>query len=84
MDSEAMTGGRAGIVGGGFAGRQAACALAACGADVTVYDPRPEAVMLPALPDLAGGWVPPRLLTDRSATGLVRRRSSGRPCPADR
>ncbi len=63
MDSEAMTGGRAGIVGGGFAGRQAACALAACGADVTVYDPRPEAVMLPALPDLAGGWVPPRLLT---------------------
>ncbi len=49
------------IIGGGFAGRRAAGALAGTGFDVTLFDPRETTVMLPALPDVAGGWVPPRL-----------------------
>ncbi|HOE01055.1 MAG TPA: FAD-dependent oxidoreductase [Kiritimatiellia bacterium] len=45
------------ILGGGFAGQQAARALAATDADITLLDPSPVATMLPLLPDLAGGWV---------------------------
>jgi NADH:ubiquinone reductase (H+-translocating) len=49
------------ILGGGFAGRQAAKVLARGGVDAVLVDPSPVTTMLPALPDLAGGWVPERL-----------------------
>ncbi len=45
------------ILGGGFAGQQAARVLAASDADITLLDPSPVTTMLPLLPDLAGGWV---------------------------
>jgi len=50
------------IIGGGFAGRQACRMLRGSKTDITLIDPRPNAVMLPALPDLAGGWVDERFL----------------------
>ena len=46
------------IVGGGFAGRQACRWLARHGVESVLIDPSPVTTMLPALPDLAGGWVP--------------------------
>lgn len=49
------------IIGGGFAGRQACRALRGTN-EVLLLDPRDSTVMLPALPDLAGGWVDERLL----------------------
>lgn len=45
------------IIGGGFAGRQAAKALCKAGQKPFLIDPRNDAVMLPALPDVAGGWI---------------------------
>ncbi len=51
------------ILGGGFAGRQACRALSRTGAEVLLFDPNRLSVMLPALPDLAGGWVCEHLLT---------------------
>ena len=50
------------IVGGGFAGQQACNALRRSGERVLLIDPNPGPTMLPALPDLAGGWVPERLV----------------------
>ena len=50
------------IVGGGFAGRQACRALRGAEDEIVLIDPRSTSVMLPALPDLAGGWVDERLL----------------------
>jgi len=49
------------IIGGGFAGLQACRALARDSIGVLLIDPRPGPVMLPALPDVAGGWVPERI-----------------------
>ena len=49
------------IMGGGFAGQQACRALADAAPEVVLIDPSPVATMLPALPDVAGGWVPERL-----------------------
>lgn len=49
------------ILGAGFAGLQACRALQGAHTDLAVIDPSPVATMLPALPDLAGGWVPERL-----------------------
>lgn len=49
------------IIGGGFAGRQACRALRGSGAEVCLIDPNPYTTMLPALPDIAGGWVSERL-----------------------
>lgn len=46
------------IVGGGFAGRQACRELARHGVESVLIDPSPVTTMRPALPDLAGGWVP--------------------------
>lgn len=46
------------IVGGGFAGRQACHGLARHGVESMLIDPSPVTTMRPALPDLAGGWVP--------------------------
>jgi NADH dehydrogenase len=51
------------IIGGGFAGWRAARALRDAACEVTLFDPHSETVMLPALPDLAGGWIAPHLLT---------------------
>ena len=51
------------IIGGGFAGRQAARVLANSGAQVALFDPNPVSTMLPALPDLAGGWIPEDLVS---------------------
>lgn len=51
------------IIGAGFAGRQACRALARAGIEMSLFDPNQQAVMLPALPDLAGGWVRNELLT---------------------
>lgn len=50
------------IVGGGFAGQQACNSLRRSGEQILLIDPQPAATMLPALPDLAGGWVPERLV----------------------
>ena len=50
------------IIGGGFAGQQACKALRGSGERILLIDPNPAATMLPALPDLAGGWVPERLI----------------------
>ena len=50
------------IIGGGFAGQQACKALRGSGEHILLIDPSPAATMLPALPDLAGGWVPERLV----------------------
>ena len=50
------------IVGGGFAGQQACKALRDSGERILLIDPNPGPTMLPALPDLAGGWVPERLV----------------------
>ena len=50
------------IVGGGFAGRQACKALRGTGTDILLIDPSPVTTMLPCLPDLAGGWLPERLV----------------------
>jgi NADH dehydrogenase len=50
------------IIGGGFAGRQACRALRRIGTDILLFDPRSSTVMLPALPDLAGGWIHERFL----------------------
>ncbi|MDY0150582.1 MAG: FAD-dependent oxidoreductase [Kiritimatiellia bacterium] len=46
------------IVGGGVVGCQACHELARHGSEVLLIDPSPVATMRPALPDLAGGWVP--------------------------
>lgn len=50
------------ILGAGFAGRQACQALQRAQTDIVMIDPSPVATMLPALPDVAGGWVPERLV----------------------
>ena len=50
------------ILGGGFAGLQACAALRRADTDVTLFDPSPVTTMLPSLPDLAGGWIPERLV----------------------
>lgn len=64
------------IIGGGFAGLQACRALRGQ-AEVLLIDPSLATIMLPALPDVAGGWVPERLafrrigdLLPRNATHL--------------
>lgn len=48
---------RVAILGGGFAGLRACHALRRSGVEVVLIDPRDEAVMIPALPDLACGLV---------------------------
>jgi NADH dehydrogenase len=50
------------IIGAGFAGRQACRALRSVDTEVVLFDPRSSTVMLPALPDLAGGWLDEKLL----------------------
>ena len=50
------------IIGGGFAGQQACNALRRSGEQILLIDPSPGPTMLPSLPDLAGGWVPERLV----------------------
>ena len=50
------------ILGAGFAGRQACRALRGLGSEIVLMDPRSSTVMLPALPDLAGGWIHDSLL----------------------
>ncbi len=45
------------IIGGGFAGIQAAKALARKGIVCTLLDQRPHTEMLPALPDVASDWI---------------------------
>ncbi len=50
------------IIGGGFAGQQACNALRRSQEHILLIDPNPGPTMLPALPDLAGGWVPERLV----------------------
>ena len=50
------------IVGGGFAGMQACKAMSRSGERVLLIDPNPGPTMLPALPDLAGGWVSEQLV----------------------
>jgi len=50
------------IIGAGFAGRQACRALRGTETEVLLFDPRESSVMLPALPDLAGGWLDESLL----------------------
>jgi len=50
------------IIGGGFAGRQACRALRSANTEIVLFDPRSSTVMLPALPDLAGGWLDEKLL----------------------
>lgn len=50
------------IIGGGFAGQAACNALRGSGTKILLLDPSPVATMLPALPDLAGGWIPPHLV----------------------
>lgn len=50
------------IIGAGFAGRRACRALRHANTDIVLFDPRSETVMLPALPDLAGGWLDEKLL----------------------
>lgn len=58
------------IVGGGFAGLQACKALRGSGSQVSLIDPSPVTTMLPSLPDLAGGWIPERIV-QRSLDGLL-------------
>lgn len=58
------------IIGAGFAGRRAAAAIAGAGVEVTVFEPHETTVMLPALPDVAGGWVTSQL-TATSLAGLL-------------
>jgi NADH:ubiquinone reductase (H+-translocating) len=50
------------ILGGGFAGRQACQALRKVADSILLIDPQPVTTMLPALPDLAGGWIHERLV----------------------
>lgn len=50
------------IIGAGFAGRQACRALRGAKTELVLIDPRDTTVMIPALPDLAGGWVEERFL----------------------
>jgi len=50
------------ILGAGFAGRQACRALSRTDTEIILFDPRAETVMLPALPDVAGGWIPEKIL----------------------
>lgn len=50
------------ILGAGFAGRQACHVLRGTKSEVVLIDPRDSTVMLPALPDLAGGWIDDPLL----------------------
>ncbi|NLG34259.1 MAG: FAD-dependent oxidoreductase [Lentisphaerae bacterium] len=50
------------IIGGGFAGRQAARALRRSPGEIILIDPATVTVMLPALTDLAGGWIRESLL----------------------
>ncbi|MGQ9662744.1 MAG: NAD(P)/FAD-dependent oxidoreductase [Kiritimatiellia bacterium] len=54
---------RIAIVGAGFAGWRAARSLSQTAAEVTIFEPRDATVMLPALPDVAGAWLSPALLT---------------------
>lgn len=56
-----MTNSKTVIIGAGFAGRQACRALRGTD-EVLLLDPRSDTVMLPALPDLAGGWIDEHLL----------------------
>lgn len=58
------------IIGGGFAGRQACKALRGAETEILLIDPRPVTTMLPSLPDLAGGWIPERLV-QRSLSELL-------------
>lgn len=58
------------IIGGGFAGRQACRALRGADTEIILFDPRSSTVMLPALPDLAGGWLDEKLLYQSLATLL--------------
>jgi len=51
------------ILGAGFAGRQACKALSRTNAEILLFDPNHSTVMLPALPDLAGDWIPEKILT---------------------
>lgn len=60
------------ILGAGFAGLRAARALRGAGLDVTLFDPRATTVMLPALPDVAGGWADPALVQTPIAPLLPR------------
>ncbi|MGD9781353.1 MAG: NAD(P)/FAD-dependent oxidoreductase [Kiritimatiellia bacterium] len=50
------------VIGGGFAGLQACKALRGSKSRILLIDPSPVATMLPALPDMAGGWVPERIV----------------------
>lgn len=50
------------IIGAGFAGRQACQALSRADTELLLLDPNEHTVMLPALPDLAGGWIPEQIL----------------------
>ena len=50
------------IVGGGFAGLQACNTMRRSRERILLIDPHPGPTMLPALPDLAGGWVPERFV----------------------
>lgn len=58
------------VVGGGFAGIHACRALRNAPTEVVLIDPSPLAAMVPALPDLAGGWIPERLIS-RSISDLL-------------
>lgn len=49
-------------MGGGFAGLQALRALRHSPDEVLLFEPQERTVMLPALPDVAGGWVAPAAL----------------------
>lgn len=53
---------KVGVIGAGFAGVRALRELSGVGLDVTLFEPRDTTVMLPALPDVAGGWLESRLL----------------------
>lgn len=50
------------IIGGGFAGLQACRALRGHSIQTLLIDSQSATTMLPALPDVAGGWVPERLV----------------------
>ncbi len=50
------------ILGGGFAGRRACLALHRAKVNVALLDAQPYSTMFPALPDLAGGWIPGHLV----------------------
>jgi len=51
------------IIGAGFAGRQACKALNRADTEILLFDPQANTVMLPALPDMAGGWVSEEFLS---------------------